>query len=75
MDSIGIVAIIAGITGLEIAILTHVKHSDCYRLCNLETRSNRTSKEPSEIIEKETNVFMDSTKVGEALRISAVKIN
>jgi len=28
-----------------------------------------------QLLSKETNVFMDSTKVGEALRISAVKIN
>jgi hypothetical protein len=29
MDPIGIVAIIAGVSGLVVAILTHIKHSTC----------------------------------------------
>jgi hypothetical protein len=28
-----------------------------------------------QLLAKDTNVYMDSTKVGEALRVSAVKIN
>ena len=50
-SSIGIVAIITGITGLSIAIFTHVKHSECFKRCfSFDTRSI-----PSTPVHKKTN--------------------
>jgi hypothetical protein len=39
METIGLIGIITGFTGLIVAILTHVKHSDCCKgLLEFDTR-------------------------------------
>jgi hypothetical protein len=38
MDPVVIVALITGISGLVIGVLSHIKHSSCF-CCDLETRA------------------------------------
>lgn len=43
MDPIAIVAIITGLSGLSVAIFTHIKHSECCKgMIEFETRSERS---------------------------------
>lgn len=68
MDSITIIGVIAGFTGMFVAVLTHLKHSDCCKgFLTLDTRSQIISPSPSPspiispfispiIIEKESHV-------------------
>ena len=40
MEPITIVAIITGLSGLSVAIFTHLKHSECCRgMCEFDTRT------------------------------------
>ena len=40
MDSVAIAGVITGITGLVVAIFTHLKHSECCAgFCKIDTRS------------------------------------
>lgn len=55
MDAITIVAIITGITGLTVAVLTHLRHSECCAgFCKIDTRSPPQS--PVEHSYRETQV-------------------
>ena len=46
MEAIALTGIITGITGLTIAILTHIKHSECSKCFSLDTRSPPQSATP-----------------------------
>lgn len=40
MDALTITGLIAGITGLMVAVLTHLKHSECCnKCCQIDTRT------------------------------------
>lgn len=44
MDALTIVAVISGITGLGVAVLSHLRHSECCSgCCKLDTRTPPTS--------------------------------
>lgn len=42
MDSLSITAIIAGVSALIVAILTHIKHSKCFGVFDLTTTQSTT---------------------------------
>ena len=39
MDALAITGIIAGISALSVAVLTHVRHSECSKCFTLDTRT------------------------------------
>jgi hypothetical protein len=39
MDALAIVAILTGISGCSVAILTHLKHSECCGVFKIDTRT------------------------------------
>lgn len=44
MDALTIVAVISGITGLGVAVLSHLRHSECCSgCCKIDTRTPPTS--------------------------------
>jgi hypothetical protein len=44
MDALTIVAVISGITGLGVAVLTHLRHSECCSgCCKIDTRTPPTT--------------------------------
>ena len=44
MDALTIIAVISGITGLGVAVLSHLRHSECCSgCCKIDTRTPPTS--------------------------------
>jgi len=52
MEAIAITGIIAGISGLAVAILTHIRHSECSKCFSLDTRTPPPCPPASPILEK-----------------------
>lgn len=49
MEAVAIIAVISGLTGLSVAICTHLKHSECCAgFCTIDTRTpNKLTPVPS----------------------------
>jgi hypothetical protein len=55
MDALAITAVISGLSGLAIAIFSHVKHSECSRCFVIDTRTPTLQQVPqhSQLVVKE----------------------
>jgi len=52
MDALTIIAVISGLTGLGVAVLSHLRHSECCSgCCKIDTRTPPTTPHISEPME------------------------
>lgn len=58
-DAITLVAIISGITALSVAVLSHIKHSECSKCLSIDTRT------PPQTPHRQTELFHPQQKVVE----------
>ncbi len=55
MDAISIVAIITGISGCSVAILTHLKHSECCGVFKIDSRTPPPTVTPTPVAQTPIN--------------------
>jgi len=75
MDALAITAVISGLSGLAIAIFSHVKHSECSRCFVIDTRTPTLQSPPQKhlVIKEPQSISGDEINRGAGFGSAEIK--